>query len=115
MLSEMARPARSVVLSEGDRETLVMLRRAPSTPQGLALRAGVAMMAADGASNAEIARSLGCSLPTVVQWRRRCAQRGITGLYDEAGRGRRPTHGQSVIDQIVATTMGPPPPGVTHW
>lgn len=111
----MARPARSVVLSEGDRETLLMLRRAPSTSQGLALRAGIAMMAAEGASNAEIASSLDCSLPTVVQWRKRCAERGIAGLYDEAGRGRRPTYDQSVIDEIVATTMGAPPPGVTHW
>jgi transposase len=92
-----------------------MLRRAPSTPQGLAVRAGIAMMAADGASNAQIAQTLGCSLPTVVQWRGRFAERGITGLYDEAGRGRRPTYDQSVIDQIVTTTMGPPPPGLTHW
>jgi len=115
MLLEMTRLARSVVLSEGDRETLAMLRRAPSTAQGLALRAGIAIMAADGAGNRQIAGSLGCSLPTVVQWRGRCAERGITGLYDEAGRGRRPTYDQSVIDRIVATTMGPPPPGVTHW
>jgi transposase len=104
-----------VYLSDADRETLTMLRRAPSTPQGLALRAGIALMAADGAGNAAIARSLGCSLPTVVQWRRRCAERGISGLYDEAGRGRPPAYGQSVIDQIVATTMGRPPRGMTHW
>lgn len=115
MLAVMARPARTVQLSEADRDTLAMIRRAPSTPQGLALRAGIALMAADGAGNATIARSLGCSLPTVVQWRRRCAERGIAGLYDEAGRGRPLTYGQPVIDQIVATTMGRPPRGMTHW
>ncbi len=111
----MARLARPVALSDADRDTLSMLRRAPSTPQSLALRGAIALMAADGASNVAIARSLGCSLPTVVQWRQRCAQRGVTGLYDEAGRGRRPIYGQSVIDQIVATTMGRPPRGMTHW
>jgi transposase len=104
-----------VQLSDADRDTLAMIRRAPSTPQGLALRAGIALMAADGAGNATIAHSLGCSLPTVVQWRRRCAERGIAGLYDEAGRGRPPTYAQSVLDQIVATTMSRPPRGMTHW
>lgn len=115
MLGAMARPARMVQLSEADRETLAMLRRAPSTPQGLAVRAGIALMAADGASNATIARTVGCSSPTVVQWRRRCAEQGITGLYDETGRGRHPTYGQRVVEQIVATTMGRPPRGRTHW
>jgi len=115
MLGAMARPARMVQLSQADRETLAMLRRAPSTPQGLAVRAGIALMAADGASNATIARTVGCSLPTVVQWRRRCAEQGITGLYDETGRGRHPTYGQQVVEQIVATTMGRPPRGMTHW
>jgi len=111
----MARPVRSVRLSEADHDTLAMLRSAPSTPQSLALRAGIALMAADGASNAAIARSLGCSFPTVVQWRRRCAERGVTGLYGEAGRGRPPTYDQLIIDRIVATTMSRPPRGMTHW
>ena len=115
MLVPMARPARIVQLSDADRETLATLKRAPSTPQGLALRAGIALMAADGASNAAIADSLGCSLPTVVLWRSRYAEQGITGLYDRAGRGRRPTYDQSVVDQIVSTTMGRPPRGITHW
>jgi len=115
MLAVMARRARTVQLSDADRNTLAMIRRATSTPQGLAVRAGIALMAADGVSNAAIARSLACSLPTVVQWRRRCAERGIAGLYDEAGRGRPHTYGQSVVDQVVATTMSRPPRGMTHW
>jgi transposase len=111
----MARPARVVSLSTAEREQLAMIRRAPSSPQGLALRAAIALLAADGATNAAIAQTLGCSLPTVVLWRRRCADRGITGLYDEAGRGRRPTYEQSMVDKIVASTLGPPPSGRTHW
>jgi len=111
----MVRPARTVVLTAAERDDLSSIRRAPSSPQGLVLRAGIALMAADGASNDAIAQAVGCSLPTVVLWRHRTAQRGVTGLYDAAGRGRPAAYGADVTNKIIATTMRRPPRGKTHW
>ncbi len=81
---------------------------------GLAQRARIVLLAADGVSNAEIARLVGVSLPTVGLWRRRYAVSGLGGLTDQprSGRPRQLDH-----RAVVAATLKPPPKklGVTHW
>jgi transposase len=81
---------------------------------GLAARARIVLLAAEGTPNVEIARLVGVSRPTVNAWRARYAERGLAGLADERRSGRRRS-----IDQrrIVAETLTPPPAslGVTHW
>jgi hypothetical protein len=52
--------APALVLREGDRERLVDLARLPSVPSGLAKRARMVLLAADGAPNAQIPRWWGC-------------------------------------------------------
>jgi transposase len=75
------------------------------------------LLAAQGLSNAEIARRTGTSRPTVVGWRGRYQDGGITALTD-LPRGGRPTEIDE-IDVVVATLAdeGRPPArlGVTHW
>ena len=75
-----------VVLSEEDRAELVR-RSAVSAPRA-ATRARIVLAAAQGASNAEIARQLGTSALSVGKWRRRFAAGGLGGLDDEARIGR---------------------------
>jgi transposase len=59
--------------------------RAQKTPQSVALRARIVLAAAAGASNSEVARTLGVSRPTVIMWRRRFAEGGAQGVdRDEA-------------------------------
>jgi DNA-binding CsgD family transcriptional regulator len=53
-------------LREGDRQELVALTRASSAPAGLAQRARIVLLAADGVSNIEIASWVGVSRPTVI-------------------------------------------------
>lgn len=81
---------------------------------GLAQRARIVLLAADGVSNTEIAARVGVSRQTVVSWRSRYMRRGIVGLHDEArpGRPRLVDHGR-----IITETLMPPPKklGVTHW
>jgi transposase len=64
--------------------------------------------------NAEIARRVGVSRPTVIQWRNRYEAGGISALGDLDRSGRPP-----VIDDVavvVATVQAPPEAlGVTHW
>ena len=58
------------------RETLERWVRAESTPQGVARRARIVLMAADGVSNNRIASVLKVTRTTVINWRRRFAAGG---------------------------------------
>jgi transposase len=101
-------------LREGDREELARLMRASSGRAGLAQRARIVLLAAEGESNTAIATKVGVSRPTVIDWRNRYAAQGIAGLADDPRSGRPRT-----IDhrEIVSVTLKPPPKkyGVTHW
>ncbi len=81
---------------------------------GLAQRARIVLLAADGVSNTEIASRVGVSRPTVIDWRARYQRSGMAGLADEprSGRPREIDH-----ESIIAATLTPPPKklGVTHW
>ena len=103
-----------VDLTAADRDELVSWTRAPSVRSGLAQRARVVLLAADGVGTSEIVRRVGLSKPAVIGWKRRFAAEGIAGLDDRAKSGRPP-----VIDPvaIVLATLEPPPEklGVTHW
>src|SRR5690349_2702753 len=108
------RAAEALALRDGDRERLLSLTRSSSVRAGLAQRARIVLLAADGLSNTAIVAQVGVSRPTVIGWRGRYEQRGMKGLADEprAGRPRRVDH-----RAVVAATLTPPPKklGVTHW
>jgi len=109
--------APALILREGDRDRLAELARLPSVPSGLAKRARIVLLAAEGMPNAQIARVAGVSRPTVIGWRDRYQQGGIKGLEDEPRSGR-PAE-ISEADVVVATLAddGRPPErlGITHW
>jgi transposase len=101
-------------LREGDRERLVSWTRSSAVRAGLAQRARIVLLAADGVSHTEIAELAGVSRPTVIGWRQRYERSGLRGLEDQPrpGRPRRIDH-----DRIITATLRPPPKslGVTHW
>ena len=109
--------AAPLVLREGDRARLEALTRSTSVRAGLAARARIVLLAADGLPNAEIARRTGTSRPTVVDWRARYGTGGVAALHDLPRSGRPPRIDE--IDVVVATLAddGRPPAhlGVTHW
>jgi transposase len=104
----------ALVLWSGDESRLSSLVRSSTVEAGLAQRARIVLLAAQGVPNAEIARRVGVSRPTVIQWRNRYAAGGISALGDLDRSGRPP-----VIDDVavvVATVQAPPEAlGVTHW
>jgi transposase len=108
------RPAPALALREGDRAELERLMRSTSVRAGLAQRARIVLLAADGVGNTEIAERVGVARQTVLTWRARYRDRGLVGLDDipKPGKPRR-------IDprRIIAETLKPPPKslGVTHW
>jgi transposase len=90
------------------------LIRSSAVRAGLAQRARIVLLAADGVSHTEIAELAGVSRPTVISWRQRYERSGLRGLEDQprSGRPRRIDH-----DRIITATLRPPPRslGVTHW
>ncbi|MGH2499402.1 MAG: IS630 family transposase, partial [Candidatus Limnocylindria bacterium] len=101
-------------LSEDERKALRELRRARSTERGLAERSEIVLAAAGGESHAAIARRLRCSVPTVMLWRRRFAERGIAGLRDAPRSGRPPRYDERFRQELIAKTLTKPQ-DATHW
>jgi transposase len=103
-----------VDLTGRDREVLQSWLRAPSVRAGLAQRARIVLLAADGMPVKDIVERVGVSKPTVIGWKKRYAAEGIDGLADRPKPGRR-----RVVDEVavVTATLEPPPErlGITHW
>src|SRR5665648_354729 len=106
--------AELLVLRAGDERVLREWTRASSIPAGLAQRARILLLAAEGHSNTEIGRLVGVSLPTVRLWRGRYGTGGVGARGDLHRSGRPAIHDDTAI---IAVTLDPPPAklGVTHW
>jgi len=100
-------------LRDGEKKELSRWLRSSTIRAGLAQRARIVLLAADGHSHVDVAAQVGVSVPTVRLWRTRYARGGLGGLSDAERSGRPKT----VDDRrIVEATLRPPPKklGVTH-
>jgi transposase len=90
--------------------------RAHGTPQSVATRARIVLLAGEGHSNSAIARDLDVSRPTVILWRERFRTGGPHALREvKPGRGRPRTISAEKVHAIVDATTTTTPPGETHW
>src|SRR5215210_2196699 len=103
-----------VEVSSRDRGELESWIRSPSIRAGLAQRARIVLLAADGLGTNDIVERVGVSKPTVIAWRKRFADHGVVGLDDIPKPGRPRTVDDAAVLQA---TLEPPPEhlGVTHW
>lgn len=101
-------------LREGDREQLTAWTRASTIPAGLAQRARIVLLVAEGVSHTEIAERMQVSRQTVIMWRARYERSGLAGLADQPRSGRPRTVDRAAI---ITATLRPPPKklGITHW
>src|SRR3989304_5510899 len=114
--SYMPRSCDTLPMSPEQRRTLETWVRAHNTPQSIALRAKIVLLASEGLSNLRVARETGASQTTVVLWRRRFLQGGPQALTEIApGRGRRPTYGADRVKAVVEAPTQGKPAGMTHW
>src|SRR5213079_3551372 len=98
----MARAATPLSLTPEQRRILEAWRDAPQTPRQVAFRARLILLAATGVSSRGVARALRTTLVTVLFWRRRFQQGGLTALTATApGRGPRRRITGRKIRQIV--------------
>jgi transposase len=109
-------PVAFALAGRGSRRRCVLASwvRSPSIRAGLAQRARIVLLAAEGLGTNEIVRLAGVSEPTVIARKKRYAAEGLGGLEDRPKPGR-PLTTDDVA--IVLATLEPPPErlGVTHW
>jgi transposase len=113
----MANHAKVLNVPEGDRQVLASRVQTRTVSVRDLERARIVLLAAEGLPAAEIAARVGCSRPTVTLWRQRYETEGLVGLDDAPRSGAPPKLTQARKDEILATTLTPPPQelGATHW
>ena len=100
----MPKTAVHLTVDHEDAATLGRWTRSTSVRAGLAMRARIVLLAADGHTNTEIAARVGCSRQAVVRWRGRYARHGLDGLEDQPRSGRPGT-----IKMLAALRSSPSP------
>jgi CRP-like cAMP-binding protein len=80
----------TIHLTPSDRRTLLAWQRATTIPAGLARRARILLLLADGMTITAIATTVGMSRHHVYKWIHRFVQKGLEGLHANlGGLGRR--------------------------
>ena len=97
----MAKQSGKLVLSSAEKEQLQQLMRAQSTPQGLAQRARVVELAAQGLGVRAIGERVGMHFNQVAKWRRRYIRGGLGALQDSPRSGRKGRLSTGLLRRIV--------------
>src|SRR5580658_408925 len=113
----MPTPAPALALSTVEKAELEGLVRSGSTPQKVALRCRLLLLAHEGVANQSIAEQLDLSRPTVLALRDAFEKNGVaavTGIRRRrrAGSVLTPELEQKIVDTTVKSRPGD---GSTHW
>jgi transposase len=107
------RVAPEIVLTDEERAELKKLVRSKLTSVRLAQRARIALLAAQGLQNKEIAEQLGIGRVQVSRWRERYAQARLAGIERDLPRGAPPV--KVDVARLVELTTQSTPEAATHW
>jgi len=107
---------RTIQLKATERRALERVLARRSAHAGHARRVRVILLSAEGVSGREIAKRVGISEQHVSRIRARFLAGGVEGLA-ERPKGGRKDHAvpAKVVEQIIQTTLSPPPAGRTRW
>ena len=79
----------TIRLTPAQRQTLLAWQRGTMTPAGIARRARIILLLADGMTITDIAATVGMSRPHIYKWVRRFVQHGVEGLHSQLPHDRR--------------------------
>ncbi len=109
------RPKKPLMVSEEEREKLILMALRPKSAQAMALRARIVLACGQGLSNAEVARKLQITGATVGKWRERYREFGLDGLLDEPRVGAPRTITDRQVERVITKTLESMPAQGTHW
>lgn len=112
----MFRPAAALDVSEAQKRQLEALARAGTTPQRVACRCRVILLASQGVANHAIGQQTGLSRPAILAARTAFAARGVQGLGKAKKRERSRRRLTLELERkILETTLKTRPADATHW
>jgi len=101
-------------VSDDEREVLLRWSRRPKSPQSIAQRARIVLLAADGLSNVAVADKVGVNQATVVKWRQPFLARRL-GLVDEPRPGAPRSISDDDVEAVIVWTLEEKPADATQW
>jgi transposase len=112
----MFKPAAALWMDANQQKRLEQLIQSGKTPQKIVLRARIVLLASQGMSNNAISQQVSTSRPTVLLWRGRFAQCGVSGLIRDGKRpGRKRALSAEKVKAVVEATLQTIPTDATHW
>ena len=109
-------PAAALALTPPQKQLLESLARAGTTPQLLARKCRVLLLASAAVPNNAIAQQTGLSRPTVVATRAAFVLKGVDAIRQRQKRQRsRRILTPELEQKILDTTLKTRPPDATHW
>jgi transposase len=112
----MPRPTPVLVVSKEQQIQIEGWLAALGTPQQVALRGRIVLLAGLGKAEAAIAAEMNVNRKTVRLWRERFDAEGLPSLWEIApGRGRKATFGPERVKAVIDATLQSKPKGMTHW
>lgn len=103
-------------ITASQRRALEGIVARPTARAGVARRARLVLLSADGVPGREVAERLGLTPEAVSRVRARFRRTGVEGLNDRPKGGRK-DHAvpDATTERIVQLAMSPPPPGRSRW
>jgi len=109
-------PATAISLQPGQQHALESLARAGTTPQRLARKCEVILLASQGVANNAIAQQTGLSRPSVIATRAAFVRNGLEAMRQRQKRRRsRRVLTPELEARILETTLKTQRPNATHW
>ncbi len=106
----MGRNANRLEIAEEQLAELRKIIRRPTATQREIRRARIILERSTGASQQEVARSVGVQRLVVAHWEKRFRQEGLAGLADAKGRGRKVSIPDEKRKQVIVGATQPPYP-----
>lgn len=111
----MSRLARQVECSDEDKAMLNAMLRDRKLPVSLKKRVSIILDCSGGMSVKNVATKNYTSEPTVIKWKNRFLESGISGLYAKSIPGRPPRYTEEFRNRIFDTLEKKPPAGFNQW
>jgi transposase len=111
----MGRPKAALNLTDDERETLERYANRRTVSAGLAQRARIVLLCADGMLSKDVAAEVGVSQQMVCKWRKRFVEDRIDGLCEAPRPNVHRKLSDEKVEQVIQLTLQGPPKEATHW